>query len=275
MADQLTAVRTTKITSRTNESLVSSTPNQLQHARKICTTSPEDVLRTLQEQPSVDALEHVLKYLVQPGVGSSNIRVPGPLSAKITNTLVNTTIPDYWLVLNSSSTGSLLVPLLKECLCNVSGIGAVVARLKLLVAEISQTSRPIVSENIPQHVQILLDVLTQILTGECVAENLWKSMSISITASSRRTILWREFISLTASGRVLSTAAQAEDILKAGRHFASETWLAKGADYAKWLGRNIACMVCSTSTKEGEKLTATARLCGKALTLGYTGGSLS
>lgn len=275
MADQLTAVRTTKITTRTNESVVPSTPNQLQHTRKIRITSPEDVLQTLQEQPSVDALEHVLEYLVQPGVGSFDIRVPGPLSAKIINTLVNTTIPDYWLVLNSSSTGSVVVSLLKECLCNVSGIGAVVARLKLLVAEISQTSRPTESKNVLQHIQDLLDVLTQMLNGERVAENLWKNISNSITASSRRTILWREFLSLTASGRVLSTAAQAEDILKAGRHLASETWLAKGPDYAKWLGRNVVCMACTASTKEGEKLTATAHLCGKALTLGYTGGSLS
>lgn len=130
-------------------------------------------------------------------------------------------------------------------------IGSTVAKLRALLSE---TRKDL------SRIQSLQSVLTSSLN------NLWDSADILIQDQR----LWKETLSLVASGRVLSVAAQAEHALDAVER--EKSWVSSGSDYCRWIGRAVIGMCqgdCDTAG--GRKLEAAAQLFGKSLMLGHNG----
>ncbi|KAF2146871.1 uncharacterized protein K452DRAFT_242030 [Aplosporella prunicola CBS 121167] len=275
MDGMLTAVKTTKI--QVVESVESPPANEPRSAPPKAVASPDQCLTLMRDQPDVQTLENILQYLCGT-VGETagfNIKVPGPLSAQIINTLVNTIIPDYWDFWAQSSgqdSGRLKngKERLLNCLRSISGLGALVTRFKALLAEVQQEQQQASkSHNAPQHLKNLVDVLLELL--DCDTHFLserWEEIG-KIRSSTQRNLLWREAISLTASGRLVSTVAQSEDLLKSSTMPVSGTWLANGPSYAKWLGKGVFQTSCCQQDTD-EPISAAALLLGKSLSLGYT-----
>ena len=270
MDDFLTLVKTTRVKSQPTQP----TPaNRDGEPATILIESPGDALKALQNQPDYETVRKILRYLESTiySKDAFSIAVPGPLSAQIINVLVNTTVPDYWRALRKGDgKGTNIVSLIK-CLRSVSGLGAIVARLRALIADSKQKKLVSEKRGPSQQIEDLLDALSLVLTEESVSWDIWTSISQLTLGPMQRTLLWKEFVTLTASGKILAIAAQAEDALKDSTAIRSESWLARGNEYASWLGNNIAAMIKSVMSSDVSEWNAITQLCGKAFTLGYTG----
>jgi len=268
MADFLTPVSTTTVKPSQPPPQSPQSPHPAQGSVLICLDSPEAALRALKDQPVLDTIREILQYLVS-SIETTNgfsIATPGPISAQIINALVTVTVPDYWRIFERNGKDrSKLV----KCLRNVSGLGAIMSRLRPLIAD-CRRKKSVDQTREPAHqLEDLLGVLSQILEGDSTSSSIWTDIQGRSLTPSQKTLMWKEYISLTAAGKVLSTAAQTEDVLKEGDIARDEVWCSNGFEYASWLGRNIGAMIVKDSSMDG--LSAATQLCGKSLTLGYNG----
>ncbi|KAK8162833.1 telomere length regulation protein-domain-containing protein [Phyllosticta citrichinensis] len=245
MDDLLTAVKTTRI-QEVNSEHHAPKPQHLT-AISAATSTPDQALKALREQPDPQSLHDVLGFLQKSTQKSAdfNVRVPGPLSAQIIGTLVNSTIPEYWETWEQSDHNDRSVIL--QSLKSVGGLGALVARMKsLCVEEQAQSQQQIKkARSTRSQIRIILDVLSRLITGSDFASAIWTDVNKFISASNQRQILWREFVSLTASGRIVSISAQAEDLLKETSVQVESTWLSSGPRFATWIGCNVVTLLGS------------------------------
>lgn len=132
-------------------------------------------------------------------------------------------------------------------------IGSIVSKLRSLLAD---TKKDFVQ------IKSLRDVLKNIL------DDLWQSsdvLHLIITQALRR-----ELFSLIASGRIVSLAAQTEEVLDTQKDTGIKTWIGDGRQYANWLGSGVAALA-----SESNGIEAAADLCGTSFNIGYTGISRS
>ncbi|KAF2085630.1 hypothetical protein K490DRAFT_67513 [Saccharata proteae CBS 121410] len=274
MADFLTAVKTTKV--KAIDLPVRATQiQQPQSLAGITIGTPGEALKVLREQPNISALRSVLKYLSSANTSQDGINVnyPSPVAAQIVGTLVNTIIPDYWQSLVSADEHSQDVHLLLNCVKNISGLGAIIARLRTLMQDAQlQNRHGNKKEIVFEQIKDLLTVLERLMRDSTFVYELWRGIDMPASAPTQHKLLWREFIALTASGRILSVAAHAESFLKDANIPISDTWLTRGTAYSQWSGRNVASFVRKIAVLTQESNTAwadAAAYLGKCFTLGY------
>ena len=136
-------------------------------------------------------------------------------------------------------------------------IGSNTAKLRALLTHVRKER---------QQLQTLQNALQEALT------DLWTSPEITQLSKSHE--LWKEFINLVASGRIISVTAQAANALNAGSsELSSYPWVSDGKKYAAWLGRGIAELAkhCNTNASAQTAWRPVMELCGRSFSLGYTG----
>ncbi|KAI9668893.1 MAG: telomere binding protein [Alyxoria varia] len=134
-------------------------------------------------------------------------------------------------------------------------IGSSVAKLRTLLAD---TKKDL------QRIQSLQTSLSDVLSGT------WKSDEVDQLTSHEQE--WKEFLSLVATGKVLSIGAQANHVLStASENVVAPTWIGEGREYARWLGRGIVVLCKKREISENDEArTAAGQLCGKSFGIGYT-----
>lgn len=228
--------------------------------------SPDEALRALKEQPDLGTVSSVLRYLAAEADKKDgfSLMTIDPRCGNIAYQLVNTTIPDYWRVIGSTG---LQARQLVRCLRNPCGIGTIVTRLRALMADCRQ-KKPVGNTSDPSfNLEDSLGVLDVVLRGDRCVTQTWTDVQSHAKNATQGQMIWKDFIMHIASGRILSLAAEAEDVLKERKSSHPTSWLANGNEYASWLGRNIAGLLRETK----EPATAAIDICVKSLTLGYTG----
>ena len=262
MTDFLTAVSTKKV--KDHEPLIREAASLNKQEDAITITSPKVALEALKNQPSRQTFDKVLRYLSAEGF---SLLLPEPLNASITHQLVNDAIPNYWRVVKNSAEAERLGKLLR----NPTGLGHLVTRLRSLIADSRQKKAPGEGRNTAEHISDALDLLDLVLSGNETTHLILKDVLAFAKSSVQKTLIWREYLAQAASGRLLSTAAEAEDVLKKGDGTPSvSSWIADGNEYAAWLGRNIANLIEHGDQNE-EYTAAIVEFCSKTLSLGYTG----
>ena len=256
--------------------------NQPHDDRELIFSRSEDVLKVLQLQPDLQSLTKCLKWLT-PSITSLNefdIRLPGAEAAKIINVLVNDIIPHYWHVWNGTMNHSYnrQRKLLLRCFTSIAGIGALVTRLRSFYqgnGEAQETTKTRLEQTpATQLTDDLVNFLEALLEKNDVVDSIWTTNYIDPVISIRKSVLWKELVSLLAGGRLLSAVAEAQD-----RHRSTDSidkqssWLGRGQLYSAWLGRNILFMIIHGKDEFTHKHKDAARLLSKALTLGYTGNT--
>lgn len=237
--------------------------------------SPEDALEALKSKPDYATLGRALRWLNETAqqVDGFNIKTPGPKAAQIIFALINDIVPDYWETL-SDGVGKKTSLLLVQCLSSVAGIGAITSRFRLLLGLLKDNQKPAqvnsVSKTHP--VEILLNVLETILAKEDFLTAIWHDIGSYNLLSSQKSLQWKEFVSLVASGKLLSIASEVNLTLgdlspsiKAG------SWVGDGTQYAAWLGRCMQHTIKALKDDNFEGQKALSQLLSKGLTLGYTG----
>ncbi|KAI1335622.1 telomere length regulation protein-domain-containing protein [Xylariaceae sp. FL0016] len=233
--------------------------------------SPEEALETLRNQPGYEELIAVLNYLrEQPEKQQTwDIRTPGPQSAQIIHVLVTEIVPNYWTVLqeSSSSRGGGEVELLLACLRNITGVNAVLAYMRALVREARSEERHLKKLPYALNLSSCLAVLTRLLHGNHAARNIWKTVE-NLNSPSQIRSLRQEFISLLAGGKLISHTAEADDLCQKDGKVNQEPWIADGKHYVDWLGRNIVEWASSGVCEEQLKLCAD--LAARGMRLGHS-----
>lgn len=238
--------------------------------------SPEDILNALKSKPDSELLTRVLRWL-DPGAvkpDQFNTKIPSPKATQIIFLLVSETIPDYWVTWQGADNPILLnqKKLLLRCLSSVSGLGAVAARLRVLMdlKEDARSEAKVTQGSKSKALEELLDVLESLLQGKKFISRIWTDISSLISIPSQRTFLWRDFITTIAGGRVLSLAAEADHIVNQSRPGSRQRcWLGDGTQYSSWLGQNLAYSLID----HVQNLEALAQLFSRALKLGHIGES--
>ncbi|KAH8891895.1 hypothetical protein GQ53DRAFT_746373 [Thozetella sp. PMI_491] len=227
-------------------------------------SSPEAILDILRQEPDYESLVSVLHVLGSGAADSSplNITRPGSQSAQIIQVLITEIVPNYWTLLKEDSPVPELckpkrpseLELLLRCLRSITGINAMLVRLRALVQEVrsegnENRSRSAASLNIT----VALDLLGSVLQPEDAVHEIWTAAAATAGDSDvQRRALSHEILAVLGGGRLFSLAAEAEHIIQQrGEKDAQKFWVADPQAYAEWLGGTIAmAMAEEPSDKE-------------------------
>ncbi|KAI6791059.1 hypothetical protein KC363_g7152 [Hortaea werneckii] len=195
--------------------------------------SPEDALHILRSQPDTETLLTILSQL-KSGHGFTklfSLAYPGPLQGQIVNALVTVITPTFWASLNAKD-GRLLV----KCLSNITGLNAVIARLRALLNDSAADKS--------HELQDLLGLSDLMLQGDDFLQGLWSGLYASGSEAIKQDLAWKELANLLGSARIVGIAAQAEDAVwqSKGKVRTKSLWLSNSAEYCTWIGRNIASL---------------------------------
>lgn len=274
MGDFLTAVKTVSLRpkSQPEKPVIQEVPiekrpqEQTQH--HIPVTTPEEALQILRSHPDLDALKDVLSYLRRPSKAPDafNIKIPSAPSAKIINELILTTIPDFWDSIEE------IRPLLLRILRSVAGIGALLARLNVLISQHEANKKRLQNAEAAQPITELIGIFSSLFSGDDLALQIFEDISHFVENQTKRTLLWKEFLTSTASGKIVAAVAQAEDLFETTRGVDRGSWISDGSRYSAWLGRNAASMARRAEGAGHESIAkASAQLLGKSFSIGYPG----
>jgi telomere length regulation protein len=215
-------------------------------------TSSDEALEVLRHEPDHDSLVAVLRFLSQ----GQSLQRPSPQSAQIVQVLVSDIVANYWALLKEDRDRRKGVlsgfDLLLLCLRNLSGINAILLRLRALTQEFKSDGDAANRPDLSLNLGILLELLTAVLDGDGRVRQLWTATVSIVDDQTKRRILSQELLVLLGGGRAISLSAEAEDIAKTrkvGGKF-DGTWLSDGSRYATWLGQNIAVWASSASASE-------------------------
>ncbi|KAK1755370.1 DNA replication checkpoint protein tel2 [Echria macrotheca] len=239
-------------------------------------TQPEDALEILRHEPEYDSLITALRYLSpssqQPDAAGFDIRKPSPLSAQLVQVLASDIVPNYWAILKEDSAEDKRsgLALLLACLQSITGINAVLARMRATIQEIrSEQTRKEKRPDLTLNLGILVDLLHQLIRADDRVAQIWKSTTSGLESRGRLRPLEQELVTVFGGGRIVSLVAEAEDLLRAEKSKGGprETWLGDSLRYTNWIGDNIINGQASESGPEKSKFFSA--LFAKALSLGH------
>lgn len=246
--------------------------------------SAEEALEILRNEPAYDSLVAVLKWLgrEKSQQGAFNVAKPSPIGSQIVQVLVTDIAPNYWSLFQEDASdgktrknASSALQLFLDCVRSIPGINAALLRLRALTQEAKTEKKDVKRPDLVSNVKITLDLLEDILKSSDSIRRIWTESSVGSESPARRRPLEQEFVTLLGSGRVVSWAAEADEIVRAAMDIKrgdESRWITDGAGYSRWLGRNVASWVAYPAAPDDAKLCS--QLLGKSLRLGYTGKHL-
>jgi telomere length regulation protein len=242
--------------------------------------SPEEALEILRNEPSYESLVAVVRWLTQEmsQQGAFNIGRPSPTGSQIVQVLVTDIAPNYWDILKEDASGgssgkkSTTLQLFLGCVRSIPGINAALLRLRALTQEAKAEKKDVKRPDLIMNLGITLDLLKEILNGADAVERIWKASSFGSESHTQRRPLEQEFVTLLGSGRLVSWAAEAAEVVRLTSHTKrgdGSAWISDGAEHSRWIGRNVAHWIACSPPPEDAKLCS--QLLARSLRLGYTG----
>ncbi|KAJ0313395.1 hypothetical protein COL516b_000331 [Colletotrichum fioriniae] len=266
-----TPVSTTYLKARPDEPFLeeSATSNKPQSSKPaaIETLSVENALETLKNQPDYDNLIGVLKSLTDGSVAATGFRLatPSPEAAQIIQCLVSEIVSNYWPLLKEDASGGSGihdvdspkdVELLLRCLRSVTGLNAIITRMKALIQESKSSAKDVKRPDLSLNLNVLLEVSSAVLGGDDYLAALWASSSAGLESAARRRPMANEFMALVAGGRLISVAAEADAIANPDKINKNQLWIADGQQYSRWLGRSVGAWAKGDNSSDDVKLYA-------------------
>lgn len=283
MEGLLTPVGTTYLTPRNAESLldeVVTTPRRPERAAgNFDGKTPESALEALKSEPDYDTLVAVLQYLARWSSGVPwSIARPSPQSAQIVHVLVSEIAPNYWTLLREGSnqgkhhgakSKTSDLALFLSCLRSISGINAILVRLKALAQESKSSPSAIKRPDVSLNIAVALELLCAVLDSDLFLSETWKWTTTGVEDSIKKRPLANELVTIIGGGRIVSLAAEAQTAVKERPSESQKSWVADGKEYSTWLGRNI--ISWTRQAPPDEDIAICSNLLTKALRLGYPG----
>jgi telomere length regulation protein len=224
--------------------------------------TPAAILECLRGSPSQETVVQCLQLLDS----TFNIRTPSPLNSQITKVLLETTVPDFWHVLDREQRG-----LLARCLASPTGLGGIAARTKALIPPVRDKPGG-EGAGLRENLAELLVLLQMVLARKRFLHGVWTLADAENEV--KRNLLWKEFTALVGSGRLLSVAAEAEMVLGRPTPDQQQRWIGDGKLYALWLGQEIAEVLLRIDIMEDASWKSLSQLLSAGFRLGYNGWCL-
>ncbi|KAM5431323.1 telomere binding protein [Microsporum canis] len=243
-------------------------------------SSPEDVLQLLKSKAPTSAVLEALRFLDPAGLedGDFNIIIPSSLGAQILHALITTTIHDHWASLGmeysleksyQADTKRRPQSILLRCLKSASGIGTLLAHIRSLLPSQNLLQGKKTTSDKGTLIQDTISILSCLLSPSHLLFQLFTDMNQLIDNTVQRQLLWREIISLLASGKVLSIAAESLKYTESSTEFPPTAWISNGKLYGSWLGRNIGYMVSQLQLDDSEAWKELAAFTSRSLSIGH------
>ncbi|GKT54774.1 telomere length regulation protein [Colletotrichum tofieldiae] len=285
MDDFFTPVSKTYLKARSEEPpLPESSPSKkpaeiTQHSSDV--TTVEAALESLKNQPDYDSLIAILNSLNHGAIAATGFKVarPSPEAAQIIQCLVVEIVPNYWPLLKEEASGNPDIQnadsprdleVLLRCLRNVTGLNAIITRMKALIQESKASAKDVKRPDLVLNLNVLLEVCSTVLGKDEHLVALWAASSSGLDSTARRRPMAHEFTSLIAGGRLVSVAAEADAIANSDGTARNNLWVGDGQQYSKWLGRSIAYWAKSDISSDDAKLCSD--VFARSLRLGYSDG---
>jgi telomere length regulation protein len=282
MEELLAPVSTSyRISNDESKDLVTEVKKSSQTHVKPCSVlaTPEDALEALRSEPDLDTLRRVLKFLVEDASLTSYFKITQatPIVAQLVNVICSDIVPNYWVLLNQKqklgsqkSTHGAERKLLLSCLSSVSGINAILGRMKSMIQQVREIKKSDGGLSSLEILKIYLEVLEALLNGEQVVSRLW--YDIRDDAPAKQKALWHEVSALLGGGKILNIAAETSSVINdASKEVERSKWITDGALYSRWLARNILCWSKDLPQLSIGLWKPVAELLGKGLRLGHSG----
>lgn len=241
-------------------------------------SSADEALDILRNQPDYESLISVLKFLrpnrrVQTAF---SLQTPSPKSAAIVQSLVTEIAPNYWALLYEGSGDDTEkdndhhhLDLFVSCLRSVTGINAIVSHLKSLLQESKSGNRELKRPDVQLHLSVFLGLLATILKGANSIRTLWETSISDLATESLKKAQSQALRSILTSGKLVSVAAEASDIIGRDQLRTETQWIIEGSEVTKWIGLNITSWVKTHPPQD--QLHFCSDLFHRALSLGYSG----
>ncbi|QPC74837.1 hypothetical protein HYE68_005589 [Fusarium pseudograminearum] len=283
MDDLLTPVSTTYLKPRKEtEPLFTEvkTSSPQPEPRKITAISTaDDAVDVLKNQPDYDSLISVLEFLTSTKPSSDNfsLSTPSPKSALIVHLLVSEIAPNYWtLLLEGSFDGvaqlAAALPrdaeLFVACIQSLTGLNAVITQIRTLIQESRMGGKEEKRTDLSLNANILLSVLSAILDGHGAISAIWSASTKGISNAALQRVQSQKLGSILTNGQIVSTSAEALEIIGRGRERDETKWIADGLQYSKWMGNSIVSWV--RSSPEADAMAFASDLFQKSLSLHHS-----
>ncbi|RGP70444.1 DNA replication checkpoint tel2 [Fusarium sporotrichioides] len=280
MDDLLTPVSTTYLKPRKEtEPLFTEvkTSSPQPEPRKITAISTaDDAVDVLKNQPDYDSLVSVLQFLTstKPSSDSFSLSTPSPKSALIVHLLVSEIAPNYWTLLlegsfDGVSQSATVLPrdaeLFIACIQSLTGLNAVIAQIRTLIQESRMGGKEEKRADLSLNANILLGVLSAILDGHGAVSAIWSASTKGIPNPALQRVQSQKLGSILTNGQIVSTSAEALEIIGRDRERDETKWIADGLQYSKWMGNSIVLWV--RSSPEADAMTFASELFQKSLSL--------
>lgn len=276
MDELLTPVSTTYLKPRKDAkpllSEVGSTKKVVEVLPNARVGSPDEVLELLRNQPDYDSLIQALKYLTQheKRPDSFHVHEPGPKSAAVIHVLVTEIASNYWTLLKEGGQNDDNdAQLFTRCLQNVAGLNAVLTHLRALIQEHKLGGKDSKRPDLVLHISIFLDLLASALDGDDAIRTLWTASAGRLSSETSKKVQSQALLSLLTGGRIISTAAEAIEIVGSETIRASAVWITDGTKYSQWVAFNL--IAWARQTKSESELHFCSDLFQRGMSLGYSG----
>ncbi|KAM0564466.1 hypothetical protein ACHAPJ_000680 [Fusarium lateritium] len=286
MDDLLTPVSTTYLKPRKDpEPLFTEVKETSTHnePRKISTISTSDeAIDALKSQPDYDSLIAVLQFLSsnKPASDGFSFSAPSPKSASIVHLLVSEIAPNYWTLLiegavddDSHHTASLPkdAELFLSCLRSLTGLNAIITQIRALIQESRLGGKEEKRTDLSLNTGILLSLLAAILGSDGSISALWSTSTRGISNAALQRVQSQKLGSILTNGQIVSTSAEALEVIGSDRARVDTQWVADGLQYSKWLGNSLVSWVISSP--EVDAMTFSSELFQKSLSLHHSDSS--
>ncbi|KAF4552621.1 putative telomere length regulation protein [Elsinoe fawcettii] len=229
-------------------------------------SSPEHALESLKAHPSEREFHNILRYFIETSSQHFDIRIPSPRASNILRHLITIALPDFWRTSRTSK------ELLLSCLRSVPGIAGIVAEIRAATDRLvaPKQPRPSVVATSDRSDHGVIEMLERLFSEHDLVSQIWQQVA-AIENGTQRRLLWRDFVGLLSSGKLVATVARYEDVLyKDSKSAKTNSWLANGKDFACKLGAQMADMLLCLDSQDDSGWIAGSDLFSKCASLGYT-----
>ena len=236
--------------------------------------SPSDVLDALKNSPDLAALQAAVDYLSE-NKETLNIKSPSATTTRILLSFINDVVPSYWSQLSEDPSLAALRQSIIEILRSIPAVGSILFRLKSLITAY-ETPREIDIKFSGSTSSCLLSLLQIILEPDDFVAQVWKDVQTfkpqsGGSASTYRIMLWKDFVAMISSGRIISVSANVETVLQKSGDTIDSSWTSNGNRYTQWLARNLIQLLVNADGQPSNNSKPASELLSKALSLGYSG----
>ncbi|KIL94895.1 hypothetical protein FAVG1_01826 [Fusarium avenaceum] len=283
MDDLLTPVSTTYLKPRNEpEPLfreVKTASSQGEPRTPSAISTADDAVDALKNQPDYDSLISVLQFLSSHRTASDgfSFSAPSPKNASIIHLLVTEIAPNYWTLLlegavEDATRHDTALPsdadLFICCLRSLTGLNAVITQIRALIQEARLGGKEERRTDLSLNLGILLSVLSSILVTDGSIPAIWSESTRSIANTGLQRIQSQKLSSILTNGQIVSTSAEAMEIIGRDKIRDDTQWVGDGLLYSTWMGNAIVAWVISSP--EADAMSFSSELFQRALSLQHS-----